>query len=62
MSEKIVPFCWKCDSVIFFKDKSNFISFAEARRLMVGCKLHEEIKSYGDACKKCPLIFGGKNE
>ena len=45
-----IPMCWKCASRIVEPDPTG------VAQILIGCKDHPNIESYGGACILCPLI------
>jgi hypothetical protein len=48
-----MPFCHKCCDAIL-EDKEYPVG--GIAKDLVGCKVNDKIKSYGDACELCPLL------
>ena len=46
----MIPICWKCASRIEEPDPTG------VSVILIGCKEHPDIESYGGACILCPLI------
>jgi hypothetical protein len=52
---KHIPMCWKCDNAVTQSQAS--VSGTLPRSLvLVGCKVDDRIKNYGDAEVHCPLL------
>jgi hypothetical protein len=50
-----IPMCWKCSSAITANDTSK-IGKILSSQILVGCKECDDITSFADAKKLCPLL------